>query len=145
MIESFLRLEGWISLPIDREQIHDVLLPMFYPSDERIAPHLVKEDNLDDLALLFVIFAIGCDANIMLLGAPSEQCEQYKSLSRAALGGRGLLEEGTLSVVQTLVLLGNFEMYSWRPYAPEKAWKLKAIALFIGSSVCASSLSSWIT
>lgn len=136
LVGSFVGYDGWVSLPIDRTQIFDGLLPMFYPDGERISPHLVKEDVLDDLALLFAIFAVGCDVNSFILGAPSDLCEHYKGCSRAALATRGLMEEGTLSVVQTLVILGTFEMYSWRPNAPERAWKLKAIALFVASSVC---------
>lgn len=140
MVEFFISMHGWVNLPVDRDQIHNDLLPMFYPGGVRIVPHLAQKENLDDLALLYTVLAIGCDQNILSLGKPSELSDQYRCLARAALGARGLFEHGSLSAVQTLVLLSTFEVYSWRPNAQETAWKLKAVGLFIASSVSGSHL-----
>ena len=144
-LDSCDTILGWINVPVERAQIDNDLLPMFYPNNTRIDPHYVTDDQMDDLSLLFLLFAIGCDANIMILGKPSDLCEQYKALARAALGSRGLLEHGSLSAVQMLLLLSIFEVYSWRPNAQEAAWKLKAIGLFIASSVSTTNPDSLVT
>lgn len=81
LVEKYFQRFSWI---IDRSQVFDELIPLFYPNKNPISPSLVQVENMHDIALIFMVFAGGItETNFHLAIAP--EAERFKQLACAAL------------------------------------------------------------
>ena len=87
-------------------QIDDVLLPQFYPRNGVLREE-VRKNELDDIAVLFAIFALGClnDDSLPLFNAEGEA---YAGLCRAALSYHDVINYTSLSATQAILVLGSY-------------------------------------
>lgn len=122
---------------MDRSQLTEEIIPLFYPLQRPISPVLVKEEHLHDLAMLFMILACGC-LGLCRRPVKSQEGERYHQLARSALGLRSFIDYGTLEACQTLFMMGQYDNYSGRKTSTESMWKSASVAL-------ATALTVWLS
>ena len=59
LIESFYGNVAWLSHPVERDQIVEEILPVFYPGLRPLSPELSHPSKAHELALLLIMFACG--------------------------------------------------------------------------------------
>ncbi|KLO09688.1 hypothetical protein SCHPADRAFT_833692 [Schizopora paradoxa] len=132
--ECFLLNMSWFSRPVTREQIMEELIPAAYKripdSEKATTPRM----DLHDLALLFMVFAAGAAADLTL-PPYNVEAERYRHLARAALGLKSVFDGGSMSAVQTICLMGTYDVASGRKHSMESAWKMMCLAFSLSASV----------
>ncbi|KAJ3553139.1 hypothetical protein NP233_g12716 [Leucocoprinus birnbaumii] len=103
LVDIYFEQVYWLFRGVTREQVRDDTLPVIYrkqqptPGEDYTSPH--------DLALLFMIFAIGA----LVQPEPSNaEGEHFHQLSRAAMGLQPVLEKPSIVTIQTLHLMSIF-------------------------------------
>lgn len=138
LIEDYLETFSWYLKPVDREQILEELVPRFYDGYSESCESQVSETDVDipdhDLSLLFAVFACGAVA-VRSLQPSSDEAEQYKHLSRAALVMTPIFNGTSVASIQAISMLGAYDFFSCRSNTVEMAWKLHSFALCLAASV----------
>lgn len=81
LVDEYFQGFSWF---IDRSQVYDELIPLFYPNKDPISPSLVQVENMHDIALLFMVLAGGIrDSNVHLAIIP--EADRFKQLACTAL------------------------------------------------------------
>lgn len=123
--------------PIERSQVVSELIPMFYPGRRSITPSLMRSEHAHDLALLLIVLACGSVGD--LTQSPiNDEAEKYHTLTKVALTMRNIMHGASLSGVQTVYLLGSYDVYSGRKSSQEDSWKLIALGNSLAASVSIS-------
>lgn len=136
LINSYFTSSVWHCSPIGRSQVHEEILPLFYPSliQERAHLHPLDETILQhsyELAVLLILFACA----ISVSNEPENlSAAYYAKLGRLALGIQSVFEDISLVACQAIYLLGAYEG-SARKGPVESSWRLKSVALALASSV----------
>ncbi|KAH7909940.1 fungal-specific transcription factor domain-containing protein [Hygrophoropsis aurantiaca] len=142
LAETYLTQAAWLFRGVARDQIVDELLPIYYrrghtgPADEHKSAH--------DLALLFLIFAIG--ALVDLAQEPSNpEAEHYHQIARAAICLQPVLEKPSLVTIQALHLLSVYNAVSGNELSAketsmETTWSLIILAAHLSQTVHRDSL-----
>ncbi|KAH8110132.1 fungal-specific transcription factor domain-containing protein [Phellopilus nigrolimitatus] len=133
LYEAYFTNIAWAHAPIDRKQVVNELMPLFY---RRRPP---PTDHLHDLTLLLAVFACGAVGDLTQSPCNPEG-ERYRQLARAALSLTDLFHNGgSLAVMQTMTLFAVYEIYTAHgegvSTAQEAAWKLISLGLTIASSI----------
>ena len=134
LIEAYFANLVWFVAPIDRPQMTEEVIPLFYPNRRPIAFSAFREENLHDLALLFSLLASGSVADLTQ-EAINFEAEELDKLSRAALGLRDMFKYGSVAACQTLLLLGSYETATRRKTSSEGAGKLMTFGVCVALSV----------
>lgn len=134
LTEAYFSNLAWFIAPIDRAQVVEAVVPNFYPEHRPISPELINNENIHELALLFIVLACGAVADLTQPAANPE-AEKYHQLARAALGMRSFLDYASFAACQTVFLMGSYEIYSGHKTTQESSWKLMAIGMLIASSI----------
>ncbi|KLO09671.1 hypothetical protein SCHPADRAFT_907557 [Schizopora paradoxa] len=129
--EAFLLNSSWSGRPVSREQIMEELIPAAY---KRLSNEQTARMDLHDLALLYMVFAVGAAADLTLPPYNAE-AERYRHLARAALGVKSVFDGGSLSVVQAIFLMGSYDVISGRMQSLESVWKMFCLASSLGASI----------
>ena len=137
IVEAYFSNLSWFGGPIDRAQVSEELIPIFYPKRRPLRPEVFREDQLHDLALCFSLLVIGSVADLTQ-DAINFEAEELEKLARAALGLRSIFTYGTLEACQALILLGSYETCTRRKMSNESADKLMTFGLCVASSVSLS-------
>lgn len=136
LTESYVHNLSWFLLPATRAQISEELLPTFYPGFKPMPPTTgdFKHSMLPTLALLFSVFACG-SAGDWTQDLINPEAETFERLARCTLGLCDVFSEGSMEVIQTLLLLSLYELLTYRKVNQESDWKLTAFGLTMASSV----------
>ncbi|KII83074.1 hypothetical protein PLICRDRAFT_47428 [Plicaturopsis crispa FD-325 SS-3] len=139
LVENFLENAAWFFPGIGRLQLCGEMLPAFYhrsPPDgddvEYSGPH--------DLALLFIVFALGALFDMSKDPAVAE-AEHFHQLTRAAIGLQPVLEGPSISTIQSLHLLSMYYSISGEIGGPdgdeslEITWSLVTLAAHLSQTI----------
>lgn len=141
LAETYLEGAAWLFRGVARPQLVEEMLPVFYkhqvpytaqPEEDYGGPH--------DLALLFMVFAIG--ALVDLRQDPSNpEAEHYHQIARAAICLQPVLEKPSLVTIQTLHLLSIYNAMSSNEVGSnetsmETTWSLITLATHLSQTVC---------
>lgn len=138
LIEAYSSGFLWLCTAIDRTEVLEDLLPLFYSPPSQM-PVLSTETeakairHAHELVVLFALFAAGATVDAEL-GSENLEARLYSNLARAALSMRSILEEGSISACRAVFLLGSFEGNA-RKWPVESTWRLYSIGLSLASSV----------
>ncbi|KAK0205099.1 fungal-specific transcription factor domain-containing protein, partial [Desarmillaria ectypa] len=129
--ETYFEQVAWIFRGVTRQQLIDDMLPAIYrkqPSEEFGGPH--------DLALIFMIFAIGA----LVENEPSTaHAEHYHQISRAAISLQPVLEKPSIVTIQCLHLMSIYNAMSGSDTTSEPSmemtWSLITLAAHLSQTV----------
>ncbi|KAL5507868.1 hypothetical protein ACEPAH_5486 [Sanghuangporus vaninii] len=126
LVEAYLENTTWLIRLVDREQIMEELIPQIYRRRQNAESSGTGETQSTDphaLALLLAIFACGAAADLTL--PPwNEEADLYHHLASTAIGLRSVFDGTSLHTVQTLAVLGSYDIFSCRKNSLEGTWKL---------------------
>lgn len=143
LTETYLDQAAWLFRGVARPQLIDEMLPVFYKH------HLPSNAELEedysgphDLALLFMVFAIGALVDLRQDPSGSEG-EHYHQIARAAICLQPVLEKPSLVTIQTLHLLSIYNAMSTNEVGDnetsmETTWSLITLATHLSQTVCSS-------
>lgn len=134
LVESFFGNIAWLQSPIERDQIVEEQMPMFYPGHRALRPEQAHPSKAHDLALLFITFACGAAGD--LTQAPmNEEGEKYLQLAKAALAVGNLMQDTSLASVQATMSIGLYKLASGRKANAEEASRIYTLACNLAMSV----------
>lgn len=140
LIEAYLENISWIHRVIDREQIVEDLVPRVYwrrRSSRNNDANGVTMTDPHMLSTLLGVFACGAVAD--LTRSPwNEEAELYHNLAWTAVSLRPVFDGANLHTVQTLSLLGTYDVFSCRKTSLDGTWKLIGFCMSLASSVSLS-------
>lgn len=135
LAEAYLQHISLFFRPVDREQLMEELIPMFYRNREQASDENETGTVVHRLSLLTAVFACGSMGDLTL-ETTNEEGELFRQLSRAALSLQSIFEGTSLATVQAVALLGLYEFFSCSSRTLESAWKMQALSFSLASSVC---------
>lgn len=131
LIESYLQNVGWYCMPVNRSQLMEDIVPVLYPNEKSdSASHL----SAQELTMTFSVFACGAAAD-RTQKQDNEEGWLFYHLARSSLSLDAMLENASLSTVQTLVLMALYMALSGRTCGVEASWKWTSFAANIAASV----------
>ncbi|KAH8113174.1 hypothetical protein DFH11DRAFT_1511062 [Phellopilus nigrolimitatus] len=141
LCESYLESISWWIRPIDRSQLLEELMPTVY-GNRRASSSMhasgssegQKKTDPHDLAALLMVFAIGAVGDFTL-SPNNEEAELYYHLSRSALCLNPVFDGASLASVQTIALMGAYDMFSFRKKSLESTWKVLNFGMTLATSV----------
>lgn len=143
LCEAYTENLSWYFRSIERAQIVEELFPMVYKRGSS-SDTVQKQATPHDLALLFMVFAVGAVGDLTL-PPDNDEGELYHQLARAALGLKTVFDSPSLATVQALSLMGVFYVFSGRNRTLETAWLTMNFALNLALSVSVGIvLHSWL-
>ena len=135
LCEAYLENLAWFFTTVNRTQITHELLPAIYKHRPNVSPDGTEiRTDAHSLALLLSVFACGAAGDMTQL-PNNEEGLLYFHLAKAALGLRSVLSSASLITVQTMVLLGLYDFFSFRRSNLEEAWKILSFGTGIATSV----------
>lgn len=151
LCEQYLDQAPWFFGAVTRRQLHEELLPLWYPKAHS-SPNQQQQQYLDDtkppptrggaheLALIFVIFCFGALTDVSLPPPPDNpESDRYFQLTRAALSLEPVLDRPpSVATVQTLSLMAIYQGLSGGDNSIESTWALMGLATKLAQSVCTS-------
>ncbi|KIK95062.1 hypothetical protein PAXRUDRAFT_827363 [Paxillus rubicundulus Ve08.2h10] len=137
LTETYCEQAAWIFRGVSREQIMEELLPRYYSKGSLKATDGTKHTH--DLALLFLIFAMGALVDLKQLSGNSE-AEHYHQIARAAIYLQPVLEKPSVETIQALQLLGLYNAMSGNELNSEDAsmettWSLIIMAAHLSQTM----------
>ncbi|KAL5507234.1 hypothetical protein ACEPAH_6690 [Sanghuangporus vaninii] len=135
LYEAFFRNLSWLAAPVDRSSFVSEIVSLFYPRRKPGLPGSIHADHAHDLALLFALFACGA-AGDLTQNPLNDEAVQYHTLAKAAMGVKSIMHGASLTGVQTLYLLGAYDIYTGQKKSQEDSWKMATL----GSCMAASCL-----
>ncbi|KIJ21183.1 hypothetical protein PAXINDRAFT_66458 [Paxillus involutus ATCC 200175] len=137
LTKTYCEQAAWILHGVSREQIMEELLPTYYPNGPFKAMDETKHAH--DLALLFLIFAMGALVDIGQQSG-NEEAEHYHQIARATIYLQPVLEKPSIVTIQALQLLGLYNAMSGNELNAEDAsmettWSLVILAAHLSQTV----------
>lgn len=143
LAQSYVANASWLFQGITPDQVQDEMLPAIY---KRPQPKVSEQDSPyedysgpHDLALLFLVFAIGA---LMDLGQEpyNAEAEHYHILAKAALCLQPVLEKPSLVAIQALYLLSVYIAMCTNDHrsgeaSMESSWSILSLASQLAQSV----------
>ncbi|PFH47833.1 hypothetical protein AMATHDRAFT_151154 [Amanita thiersii Skay4041] len=134
LVETYFEQVSWIFRGVTRIQLIDEMLPVIYrrhdfvPGEEYTGPH--------DLALVFIVFAIGA----LVEPEPSNALgEHYHQIARAAISLQAVLEKPSIVTIQTLHLMSIYNAMSGSDLRSETSmemtWSLVTLASHLSQTI----------
>ncbi|KAL5528380.1 hypothetical protein ACEPAF_7516 [Sanghuangporus sanghuang] len=134
LYEAFFRNLSWFAAPVERSCVVSEIVPIFYPRRKPALPGSIRADHAHDLALLFALFACGAAGD--LTQSPSnDEAVQFHTLAKAGMGVKSIMHGASLTGVQTLYLLGAYDIYTGQKKSQEDAWKMVALGSCMAASI----------
>jgi len=134
LADTYFEQVSWIFHGVTQLQLKDDMLPVIYdkqnpiPGEDYSSPH--------DLALLFMIFAMGA---LVQLEPSNAEGEHFHQLARAALGLQPVLEKPSIVTIQTLHLMSIYNAMSGSDLksdtSMEITWSLITLASHLSQTV----------
>ncbi|KAL5523829.1 hypothetical protein ACEPAG_8002 [Sanghuangporus baumii] len=134
LYEAFFRNLSWLAAPVERSCIVSEIVPIFYSRRKPANPGSIHTDHAHDLALLFALFACGA-AGDLTQSPLNDEAMQYHTLAKAAIGVKSIMHGASLSGVQTLYLLGAYDIYSGQKKSQEDAWKMVTLGSCMAATI----------
>lgn len=139
LCDAFLLRNTWTVKPVDRYQVADELLPMFYKDRSASTPDHVTSELLHNLALLFMVMSCGLcmvaeehDVDIIA------QMDHYYQLARASLCLGRVVENGSVAGCQTLLMFAVYANHKSQGPPGEWGHRFIGLALSLASNVSLS-------
>ncbi|KAF8656078.1 hypothetical protein AX16_002778 [Volvariella volvacea WC 439] len=131
---TYIEQASWLFRGVTRAQLMDDMLPVIYKKS--VAEAGEDYGGPHDLALLFVIFAIGA----LVQAEPSNaQAEHFYQISRAALALQPVLEKPSIVTIQNLHLLSIYNAMSGSDLknetSMEMTWSLITLAAHLSQTI----------
>ncbi|TDL27742.1 hypothetical protein BD410DRAFT_327726 [Rickenella mellea] len=151
LCKLYLDQAPWFFGAVMREQLVGDLFPAIYHVDRdangysdpqsaqnqapRSPPHAAFGPH--DLALLFIVLAIGALTDMRLPPAPANtEAEHYYQLTRAALSLDSVLERApSVTTVQTLALMAIYQGMALKENSVESTWALMGLATKLAQTI----------
>lgn len=132
--ETYFEQVSWVFRGVTRIQLIDDMLPVVYR--KQVAPPGEDYSGPHDLALLFIIFAVGA----LVEPEPSNaEGEHFHQISRAALSLQPVLEKPSIVTIQTLHLMSIYNAMSGSDLKSETSmemtWSLITLAAHLSQTV----------
>jgi hypothetical protein len=140
LAETYLDQAAWLFRGIGRLQLIEEMLPVFYKKSISYSPENLEDySGPHDLALLFMVFAIGALVDLRQDPANPE-AEHYHQIARAAICLQPVLEKPSLVTIQTLHLLSIYNAMSSNEVGSnetsmETTWSLITLATHLSQTV----------
>ena len=133
LLESFFKSHSHYvaTVPFDYKE---ELLTRFYPGRAPINTQLLREEDLHELALLFILMSNGFIGDVTKQ-VESPEPEMYMYLCRAALGLRSVFVYGTIASVQAIFEMVSFYTQHLHLSYHEAAWKVMDLGFIVALSV----------
>ena len=134
LVNTYLEQAAWLFRSVPPDQIKDEIFPEYYHT---LGP---AEDKPHQLALLFLVFAIG--ALVDLYQEPGNtEAERYHHVARAAICLQSVMEKPSVETIQALHLLSIYNALSGNELAGqetsmETTWSLVSLAAHLSHTVC---------
>ena len=136
LVESYFSHGVFLTLPIERSQVSEEVLPLVYRAGVPIQPGDISVVHLVDLGLFFSILACGAVLRPESKRSPREsEYDKFFHLAKAALNAHGIFDHGSLAACQAFLLLGACELHLGRGPARDTSWKVVGMGFMIGASV----------
>ncbi|KAL5523828.1 hypothetical protein ACEPAG_8001 [Sanghuangporus baumii] len=134
LYEAFFGNLAWLIALVDRSSFVSEILPLFYPRRKPAPPGCIHAEHAHDLAFLFALFACGAVGD--LTQSPlNDEAVQYHTLAKATIGVKSIMHGASLSGVQTLYLLGAYDLYTGQKKSQEDAWKMMTLGSCMAASI----------
>ncbi|KAL5485158.1 hypothetical protein ACEPAI_7800 [Sanghuangporus weigelae] len=134
LYEAFFGNLSWLIEPVDRSSFVSEIVPLFYPRRKPAPLGNIRAEHAHDLALLFVVFACGAVGD--LTQSPSnDEALRFHTLAKAAMGVKSIMHGASLTGVQTLYLLGAYDIYTGEKKSQEDAWKMMTLGSCMAASI----------
>ncbi|KLO09687.1 hypothetical protein SCHPADRAFT_555303 [Schizopora paradoxa] len=117
---------------VSRERVLDFLIPKAY--ETRPVCFFMAKIDLHDLALLYMVFALGISVDPSNPASTAEG-ERYRHLARASLGLKCIFENTSLAAIQTICLMSCYNVIASNAGNNEEAWRMMYLAFNLGLSV----------
>jgi hypothetical protein len=140
LAETYLDQAAWLFRGVGRLQLIEEMLPVFYKQSLSYSSEdLEGYSGPHDLALLFMVFAIGALVDLRQDPANPE-AEHYHQIARAAICLQPVLEKPSLVTIQTLHLLSIYNAMSSNEVGSnetsmETTWSLITLATHLSQTV----------
>lgn len=134
LVECFYGNVAWLVCPIEREEIVQDILPVFYPGRRPLSPRLAQSAKAHELALLLIVLACGA-AGDHTQPPTNAEGEKYFQLARAALAVGNMLQDTSLASVQATMLVSKYMLISGRKANPEEAYRIFSVTCNLAMSV----------
>lgn len=134
LCETYFEQVSWIFRGVTRLQLIDDMLPVIYKRQG--APFGEDYSGPHDLALLFLVFAIG----VLVGKEPSNaQGEHFHQIARAAISLQPVLEKPSIVTIQALHLMSIYNAMSGSDLRSETSmemtWSLITLAAHLSQTV----------
>jgi hypothetical protein len=140
LAETYLEQAAWLFRGVGQPQLIQEMLPVFYKKPVPYSSEELEDySGPHDLALLFMVFAIG--ALVDLRQDPGNpEAEHYHQIARAAICLQPILEKPSLVTIQTLHLLSVYNAMSSNEVGDnetsmETTWSLITLATHLSQTV----------
>lgn len=147
LCEAYLENLSWFFRPVDRQQIMEDLIPLVYKRKRPTPAYTNAESpapqetlqfdqrvDLHELALMLMVFACGA-AGDLTLPPYNDEAELYMQLARTALGLQPVFEGASMSTIQTICMIGAYDVFSGRNNNLEACWKILTMGFSMSTSV----------
>ncbi|KAL5501529.1 hypothetical protein ACEPAH_8789 [Sanghuangporus vaninii] len=131
LVEAYLENTSWIVKMVDREQIVEELLPLFYKKRSSSAGNVQADPH--SLTLLFAIFACGAVADLTL--PPwNEEADLYYRLAWMGFSLRSIFDGTSLQTIQALAIIASYDIFSCRRNSLEGTCKMISYSMSLAVS-----------
>ncbi|KAL5507235.1 hypothetical protein ACEPAH_6691 [Sanghuangporus vaninii] len=134
LYEAFFGNLSWLFAPVDRSSFVSEIVSLFYPCRKPAPPGSIHAEHAHDLALLFVLFACGAVGDLTQ-NPLNDEAVQYHTLAKAAMGVKSIMHGASLTGVQTLYLLGAYDIYTGQKKSQEDSWKMATLGSCMAASI----------
>ena len=121
----------------------DELLPIYYSNE---SPKATYDNSAHELALLFLVFAVGALVDLTQHPANAE-AEHYHQIARAAICLQPVLEMPSLVTIQAIHMLSTYNALSGNELSTKETetnmvttWSMIVLAAHLSQTVCLISL-----
>ncbi|KAL5524585.1 hypothetical protein ACEPAF_9725 [Sanghuangporus sanghuang] len=132
LVEAYLENTSWFVKMVDREQIVEELLPLFYKKRSSSAENVQADPH--SLTLLFAIFACGAVADLTL--PPwNEEADLYYRLAWMGFSLRSIFDGTSLQTIQALAIIASYDVFSCRRNSLEGTCKMISYSMSLAVSI----------
>ncbi|KAL5482658.1 hypothetical protein ACEPAI_9252 [Sanghuangporus weigelae] len=132
LVEAYLENTSWFVKTVDREQIMEELLPLFYKKRSSSSGNVQADPH--SLTLLFAIFACGAVADLTL--PPwNEEADLYYRLAWMGFSLRSIFDGTSLQTIQALAIIASYDIFSCRRNSLEGTCKMISYSMSLAVSV----------
>ncbi|KZV89928.1 hypothetical protein EXIGLDRAFT_649809 [Exidia glandulosa HHB12029] len=125
LVDTYYTNAAWIFSLIKRDELNETILKRIYPTPG--GPPTLLDVKPHDMAVLFMIFAIGCIADLNRQPYNVESSNYYQ-LARVSLGIDSVVDHPTLQAVRAVQMMSTFMQMVDHPNSAATCYMLLGIS-----------------